>query len=327
MDESTDNKILLSKIVASDLPRGTALLGDLTGILNSVLAGATAFRDKVKNGEMDTSKGISLLELKNQTFLSYLTNLSFVILRKLSGAKLEDDKSIEHLVELRAVMERLRPLEDKLKYRIDKYVKVANEGSLSVSDPLRTQGNLDNIGSSSDDDEEDKVKENAKTVQDPQKGERVKKKELSKTYKVPKVAPVHYDEDSKKEALEKARRRALNSAVLRDALFEHVDEPEVVYNADTLKHKSVKKRKELERYEEDNFVRKTLSKKEEAELNQFTTIGTMRNELLGLGNVDALQDDYVPGGPPAKKRKTGKALKGKKGKGKKGKKGFKKRNR
>lgn len=326
MDENTDNKLLLNKIVASDLPRGTALLGDLTSILNNVLAGATAFRDKVKNGEMDTSKGISLLELKNQTFLSYLTNLSFVILRKLSGAKLEDDKSIEHLVELRAVMERLRPLEDKLKYRIDKYVKVANEGSLSVSDPLRTQGNLDNIGSSSDEDEEDKVKE--KSVKDPQKGQRARKKELPKTYKVPKIAPVHYDEDSKKEALEKARRRALNSAVLRDALFEHVDEPEVVYNADTLKHKSVKKRKELERYEEDNFVRKTLSKKEEAELNQFTTIGTMRNELLGLGNVDALKDDYVPGGPPTKKRKMGKALKGKKtGKGKKGKKGFKKRNR
>ncbi|XP_068222899.1 neuroguidin [Palaemon carinicauda] len=272
-------------------------------------------------------QGISLLELKNQTFLSYLTNLSYVILRKLSGAKLEGDESIEHLVELRAVMERLRPLEDKLKYRIDKYVKVANEGSLSANDPLRTQGNLDNIGSSSDEEEEGNVnvKEKEKEKDSKKSGWAQRREKRERTYKVPKIAPVHYDEESKKEAAEKARRRALNSAVLRDALFEHADEPEVVYNADTLKQKSIKKRKELERYEEDNFVRKSLSKKEEAELNQFTTIGSMRNELLGLGNVDALQDDYVAG-RPAKKQKTGKALKGKKkGKGKKGKKGFKKR--
>ena len=42
--------------MATDLPKGVALLGDLTAVLNSVLAGATDFADKVKNYEIDTSK-------------------------------------------------------------------------------------------------------------------------------------------------------------------------------------------------------------------------------------------------------------------------------
>lgn len=319
MADTVDQKVSQSKIVASDLPRGVALLGDLTANLNSVLAGVSAFADKIKNGDMNTSKGISLLDLKNQAFLSYLTNLTYVMLRKLSGAKLEGDPSIDRLVELRVMIERLRPLEDKIKYQLDKYVKVANEGALSADDPLRLRGNLDNIGSSSDEDEEDAVEK--KKIE-----KNNKKEKVVKAYKVPKIAPVHFDDDKKKEAAEKARRRALNSAVVRDALYEHADEPEVVYNADTLKHKSVKKRKELEAYEEDNFLRKSLSKREEAQMNQITTLGTMGSELLGFANLDALQDGYDPTGPSAKRQKMGKSKK--KGKGKvKGKKAFKKRSR
>lgn len=39
-------------------------------------------------------QGLSLLELKNQSFLSYMANLTYVALRKLKGAKIENDPSI-----------------------------------------------------------------------------------------------------------------------------------------------------------------------------------------------------------------------------------------
>lgn len=41
--------------------------------------------------------------------------------------------------------------------------------------------------------------------------------------------------------------RALNSTMLRDALEEHTEDPEVHHNIDTLKHKAVEKRREIER--------------------------------------------------------------------------------
>lgn len=53
-------------------------------------------------------------------------------------------------------------------------------------------------------------------------------------------------EENKDEAKEKARRRVLNSSMLRDALFEHTEDPEIVYNTDVLKQKAIKKRRELE---------------------------------------------------------------------------------
>lgn len=72
------------------------------------------------------------------------------------------------------------------------------------------------------------------------------------------------------------------------------------------------------RYEEDNMIRKSLTKRERAAMNEMTTVGTMSSEVLGFNSLDALHDGYEPGNPPAKKRKTAKGLKGKKGKGKKG---------
>ena len=44
-------------------------------------------------------QGISLLELKNQTFLSYLANLTYVTLAKLSGRKIEGSACVGKLRE------------------------------------------------------------------------------------------------------------------------------------------------------------------------------------------------------------------------------------
>jgi len=81
--------------------------------------------------------GVSLLDLKNELFLSYLQNLTFLILVKLrhctNGNNGESTKSINDevtrkLVELRLYIEKgVKPLEGKLKYQIDKMVKAAED--------------------------------------------------------------------------------------------------------------------------------------------------------------------------------------------------------
>ena len=83
--------------------------------------------------------GVSLHDLKNELFLSYLQNLTFLILVKLRHSTGRDAgnnaKKINHevtkkLAELRLYIEKgVKPLEGKLKYQIDKMVKAAEDAS------------------------------------------------------------------------------------------------------------------------------------------------------------------------------------------------------
>jgi U3 small nucleolar ribonucleoprotein protein LCP5 len=85
--------------------------------------------------------GISLLDVKNELLLSYVQNLVFLILLKLrsQSSPASDEYSIptedivKKLAELRVYLEKgVRPLEARLKYQIDKVVKVADDASRSA---------------------------------------------------------------------------------------------------------------------------------------------------------------------------------------------------
>jgi U3 small nucleolar ribonucleoprotein protein LCP5 len=88
--------------------------------------------------------GISLLDTKNELFLSYLQNLVFLVLLKIrqgrsavdgsseDGSINQDvqDKVVKTLVELRVYLERgVKPLESRLRYQIDKVVRAAEDDS------------------------------------------------------------------------------------------------------------------------------------------------------------------------------------------------------
>lgn len=114
--------------------------------------------------------GISLLDIKNDLFLSYLQNLVFLILLKLRGQNIElerqeisklDDSVVQKLVELRVYLDRgVRPLEGRLKYQIDKVLRAADDfvrASVSiakgkVSNPKKNvQDDAENTSAESDD--------------------------------------------------------------------------------------------------------------------------------------------------------------------------------
>ena len=59
--------------------------------------------------------------------------------------------------------------------------------------------------------------------------------------------PAEEEEDTNKKK-ERERKRALNSAMLQDALSEYTEDPTVIHNTDVLKQKAIKRRKEIERY-------------------------------------------------------------------------------
>ncbi|KLJ10818.1 hypothetical protein EMPG_13799 [Blastomyces silverae] len=98
--------------------------------------------------------GISLLDTKNEIFLSYLQNLVFVVLLQLrnlskrrssdgtNGVGQGDDENaslhknaVKKLTELRVFLERgVRPLEGRLKYQVDKVLKAAEDAERNQQD-------------------------------------------------------------------------------------------------------------------------------------------------------------------------------------------------
>ena len=77
--------------------------------------------------------------------LGYLTDLTLLMSHKLRGRSIEGHPSIERLVEIRTVIEKIRPIDQKLKYQIDKLIKTAACGTAAANDPLQFKPNPDNL--------------------------------------------------------------------------------------------------------------------------------------------------------------------------------------
>lgn len=112
-----------------------ALLQTLTQALSSASEST-----KLLHAPIPPEHGISLLDVKNELFLSYLQNLVFLIILKLrnqkTGNSSSDDEEnefldnsvVKKLVELQVYLEKgVRPLEGRLKYQIDKVLRAADD--------------------------------------------------------------------------------------------------------------------------------------------------------------------------------------------------------
>lgn len=233
--------------------QATKLLNEI----NSSILEAKESTNKIINQEYNTSKGISLLDVKCHTLMNYLSDLAHVILKKCEFQSIKDNQSIVRLVENRTVLERIRPLEFKIKYQIDKLVMTALSGSIDPNDPNRFRATIDGLADA-DDYEEDKQSG------DDEGGLHVSKKTKNEVYVAPKVTAVPYDGDEsravkKQKVLERAKKRALQSSVIQELREEYADTPvEVQINTVGLKNKQSKYDYERQKYEEDYFTRYKL---------------------------------------------------------------------
>jgi U3 small nucleolar ribonucleoprotein protein LCP5 len=190
--------------------------------------------------------------------LSYINNLTYIILKKCKFQSIKNDPTIERLVEQRTVLERIRPLEFKMKYQIDKLVKTALSGSVDPNDPDRFRATIDGLADAEEDHIEDEESDNDEA------GHHKSKKVKDGVYVAPKVTAVPYDGDEsravkKQKLLERAKKRALQSSVMQELREEYADTPvEVQINTVGLKNKQSKYDYERQKYEEDYFTRYKL---------------------------------------------------------------------
>ncbi|XP_074645222.1 neuroguidin-like [Tubulanus polymorphus] len=284
------------------------LFTDLQTKLEDVTNQVKDINKKVDDGKLRTVKGIGFLEVKHQLLLSYLVNLTHLMLQRSSGKSIQNLQDIHHLIEIRTVLERIRPIDQKLKYQIDKLVKTAITGSMNENDPLRFKPNPNNLvsklndeDSESDTDEDEDIKSNR-----------------SKIYLPPKLAAVYYDgdmtvKDRMNMKLDKAKKRALSSSIMQELREEYDTAPrEIKESRDLYRLKVDKEAKEREVYEEDNFLRLSLTKQQRQSMKKMTTMSSL-NSLTRFDDISALDKDELSDDGVTKKRKRPQKHTGKKG--------------
>ncbi|GKY99715.1 hypothetical protein MPSEU_000925500 [Mayamaea pseudoterrestris] len=99
--------------------------------------------------------GLDFLDTKNTLLLSYLIDLTLYLRGRLTG---ENEKNLDRLNEMKVVLDKIRGLDKKLKYQIDKLLAAASTSFASAEDPLQFRPNVaaldDDASSDSDVDKE-----------------------------------------------------------------------------------------------------------------------------------------------------------------------------
>jgi len=175
-----------------------------------------------------------VIAIIKKILLFHLIDIFFV---KLNLSSLSTDR----LVEIRTILERMRPVEHKLKYQIEKLLKIASTGKLGANDPLQFKANPANLMSKERDDEDSSDDDTTK-----------KDSSKSGAYVPPKLAAMHYDEDDTStqrtsKIQDKVRRHMVSSSTLQGLREEFLDTPaEIVESNSNEKFKAAQERKSIQ---------------------------------------------------------------------------------
>uniref|UniRef100_A0A8C1TP01 Neuroguidin, EIF4E binding protein n=1 Tax=Cyprinus carpio TaxID=7962 RepID=A0A8C1TP01_CYPCA len=296
---------ILQDLVDNDLPAAVRLLNSLTEQVASVTSHVRDLIKKVREKAYQTSKGLSFLDLKYHLLLFYLQDVTHLISLKTEGESLKDNSAIHRLVTIRTVLEKMRPLDQKLKYQIDKLVRTAVTGSLAENDPLHFRPNPQNLVSKvmvccSDDDDKGG---NSKGEKDPS---------ASRKYVPPRIAPVHYDgdmteADRQREQIDKQKRAALRSSVIQELRQQYSDAPEEIRDRRDFQTER-ESREELNRknYEESMMVRLSMTREQRLRKRGMVGMTSQLSNITRFSDISALtggEAQDIDNPKPKKKKK------------------------
>ncbi|XP_071732341.1 uncharacterized protein [Rutidosis leptorrhynchoides] len=274
---------MLSERIEREAPQLVKVLKDITSGLDDLRPKVELLTSKVKSGTYPTADGISYLEAKYLLLLNYCQSLVYYLLRKAKGLPIQGHPLVHGLLETRLFLEKIRPIDKKLQYQIQKLTKL----SVNQSE-----------GTGSDDKKPNEADDSLKLRPNPDLLiEKVALDDNDGKYRPPKIAPASMDENktskqernvSRKEI--QAGRQALQNEFTRDLMNDLEGRPEEVREVvgtedrDVTRYKA--KLEERARREEELFTRAPLTKMEKTQLKHMRK---SRNGLLGL--ADGFYDD------------------------------------
>jgi hypothetical protein len=103
---------LLEKVIATDAPELRGVLQEFKESLDTATQKLKPLLEKIQAKEIQsTVAGMSYLEMKYNLMISYCTFLAYYLLLKLEGKKVENHPVILRLAHIKALLEKLRPLD------------------------------------------------------------------------------------------------------------------------------------------------------------------------------------------------------------------------
>ncbi|KAI8550233.1 hypothetical protein RHMOL_Rhmol06G0088500 [Rhododendron molle] len=272
---------------SKEAPQLGALLKEMKDGLDVVRSKVQAITAKVKANHYPTADGISYLEAKHLLLLNYCQSLVYYLLRKAKGLSIEGHPVVQNLVEIRLFLEKVRPIDKKLQYQIQKLTRVSSsavdKGGLSEKEEDATATQK----------EEDLLKYRP----NPDMLVNIAPEDGVHLYRPPKFAPTSMEEEkiSKQErnALRKERRdarQASQSGYVKELMDDLEGRPEevreVVGNESREVTRYMAKMDERARQEEELFTRAPLTKVEKLKMKRVKKSG---NGLDGL--TDSFYDE------------------------------------
>jgi len=202
---------------------------------------------------------LDLIRLKSRLHASYCTHLAFMSAMKVSGMSIAGHEAVRNLALLRLTLEKIRPVERRLEYQIERMLRIARS-------------------------KEDEV--DALSVLRPNPAAMVAPKEIDVdqegVYQPPQLAAVHFEEEGAKSKVRRDRERRRThlerSVEVQDILEEFSDKPETVRVAG---RRETERDVRIRQYEEDHFLRLNIpeaSNKKKRRRNSIHEMGLKDQE-------------------------------------------------
>lgn len=236
------------EIGEEDMGEFLALLKDFKERLHLLRNQLQPLLQRAKENKLPTSSGLSFLQLKYHLMLGYCSSVVFYLMLKGRGGHVQGHPVIRKMLRYRLMLEKIRPLEIKMRFQIEKLLlPQQNDESRFRPNPDAMENDGEGLTASQNEDEEADGK-----------------------YRAPKLAPVFYNDDGKEAAktkMEEERRfRAANKSRLLSELRGELDDAPEEESIDPVRmasrvandHRATAR----EAYEEENFTRFQVSKKE-----------------------------------------------------------------
>lgn len=274
------------------MAEAAALLRALSEQVSSVAAHGRETLRRVRSGRLATQKGLAVLELRAQGLLQYLGDLALLLGRKTAGKALGGAEERARLLETRVVLEKLRPLERRLRYHVEKLLRAAATGGRDANDPLSFRPRPTDMAATQEEEEE------AAAAKAPGLGG-------GKRYVPPRLVPVTYD--SMGQPPKRLRLRgALSSALIRDLQVELGEGPEEQPGGGARPSPALAHRTRLE---ESLLLRLGRGRKGRGQ-NGRSLEGRDLDTITHFGDVSALLDPTNQEAPPPKRKKIKKPKRG-----------------
>lgn len=221
------------------------------------------------------------------------------MLRKCYGKELDGEKTIDRMVEIRTVLEKVRPIDQKLRYQVDKLVNIAEKGKLEKNDPLRYKPNPSGLMSKLEGDDGNSGEE----------GEEAKGEKGAK-FKPTKNVPMFFDTGVTQDKVavegEIKKKHQISRSIMDSIKEQYTDMPEELsHKADIVRKQFIQEDTEKIRAEEENYTRfpETKTEKAKKRKNTSSTMRTIGDDVVSFGRN--FYDDLNLGEPLNKKKRKG----------------------